>query len=66
MNNNYGKHSVRRSKATASQTAQDDSSNKKTFNPRGLQEDVIRLQSEGRLPSMQQFLGALAKAKASR
>ena len=65
MNNNFGNHSARPLKATASSKARNESSSKKDFNPRGLQKDVAKLQSEGKLPSMQQFLAALAKVKAS-
>ena len=33
---------------------------KKAFNPEELQKEVERLKSEGRMPSMKQFLGALS------
>ena len=36
---------------------------KKAFNSEELQKEIERLKSEGRMPSMEQFLRALASAK---
>ena len=36
---------------------------KKAFNPEELQKEVERLKSEGRMPSMKQFLSALSSPK---
>jgi len=63
MNSSFGLRWVRTLNRTVTGTQQKGYYMAKRFNPRELQKDVAKLQSEGKMPSMQQFLGTLATVK---